>query len=128
MDSPQTAGSLIFTDQTMMADGDSQQDTKKNPPTLTANENPDETNTKSDTDSSNASVEITDQIMMADGDSQQDSKENPPDETNTESNTDASSNASGSQEIEITEVFYYNPNNHKRYNDVSEFSDNEDDI
>ena len=63
MDSSQTTGSLIFTDQAMMPEVDSQQ---TNPPTLSDNGNP----------YTKPSVEIIDQKVMADGDDSV-SNENP---------------------------------------------------
>ena len=124
MDSSQTTGSLIFTDQAMMPEVDSQQ---TNPPTLSDNGNPDETNNKSDT---KPSVEITDQIAMADG-GDSISKENSELDTDLLHASDCQevkvTEASEIQEVEVTEVFYHNPNNNRTYDDTSEFFDVEDD-
>ena len=40
-------------------------------------------------------------------------------------NSRLSENVNDDSEIEISDKFYFNPNNNKIYNDVSEFSDNE---
>ena len=86
---------------------------------MSDNGNPDETNNKSDT---KPSVEITDQKAIADGDDSI-SNENP------EIDTDVS-NASDCQkveEVEVSEVFFHNPNKNWTYDATSEFSDIEDD-
>ena len=106
MNSSETAGSSIFTNQAMTT----------NPPTLS-----DSNNVNPDTvDTVENSVEITDQTAIADGDGK---NENP------EIDTDVK-NASDSQQfekIEVSEVFYHNENNNMTYDSTSEFSDIEDD-
>ena len=106
MNSSETAGSSIFTNQAMTT----------NPPTLS-----DSNNVNPDTvDTVENSVEITAQTAIADGDGKNE---------NLEIDTDVK-NASDSQqfeEIEISEVFYHNENNNMTYDSTSEFSDVEDD-
>ena len=65
------------------------------------------------------SVEITDQNTM-DHVNDTDCNEN------SEIGMDVS-NDSDSQEVEISEIFYYNPNTNRTYDATSEFFDNEDD-
>ena len=101
-----TAGSSIFTDEAMTTEFDSREN---NPPTLSDNINTD----------AQQSVEITDQNTM---DHVNDSDCN----ENSEIETDVS-NDSDSQEVELSEVFYYNPNTNRTYDATSEFSDIEDD-
>ena len=95
-----TAGSSIFTDEAMTTEFDSRENYNIN------------------TDA-HQSVEITDQNTM---DHVNDSDCN----ENSEIEMDVS-NDSDSQEVELSEVFYYNPNTNRTYDATSEFSDIEDD-